>query len=407
MAANLIVSHLLAPVGYTPDFVVVSKKGRTECNFIARRTTSPPINDKTVNISFTLIDTETVRRNFGDRIASNYHVATIEVHNPTAKKLQLTKSSIWFNVDYVEAVNSKPAKKAWEILGFTSELNSNEIFIPQDGRVFRYGIDHTQKQFPHTFTQILAAFDATNSAKNAKTARAELLGSFLSSVAISVNDTNYGIATHLIAGLIIPGIKAIALNPEEENRKRSNLVNQALQNNLQISPSGTASTIVFLPRKGILAFVDRGEVSSSKDTTLAENKPKSQLKHSVNILPKMQRPNLGGTKNTWKKETFLADESVSRRLVPVVIKKVLEVKWDPEVISELNSEPVTKNFAKAGMTKDQVRSALGEPDTVATGEDAAFHILLHSRALQQNLFRCIRACNYIRGSADRRSGHCR
>ena len=353
---DYLVARIDAPSGYTPNFVVVTNENKDKRPVVARRNTSPAVDEKAPNITYTIVDLETIRRNFGIRISQNYLVAMIEVHNPTAKKLQLNKSALWFDVDYVEAYNDKRVgfRRA---LGLGSDLHTNDVIIPQNARVFRYGIDHTQRHFAHNFTQILSAFDATTSSKNSHMQAFELGGAILSTIATATTGVDFGIATHLITGVVLPGIKAIALNPEEENRKRSNLVNQGLQNITPISPFGSASTLVFLPRKGILAFVDRGE-----QATLSTDKK--------DIYPRVSRPAL-----TVEEPKSIVGSDTGRQLVPVIIKKVIDVEWDPEVISEVNAETVPKGAVKLGMTKDQVRQALGEPATVTAETDGrtCFH----------------------------------
>jgi hypothetical protein len=384
LAQGILIARVIAPSAYVPSFVVVSVGPNKVCQgLIARRSTSPPVDERTPNISFTLVDQETIRRDFGTRMKENYLVAMVEVHNPTAKKLQLNKSALWFDVDYVEAYDEKRPffLKRW--VGLGSDLDANKVFIPRDAHVFRYGIDHTQRHYPHNFGQILGAFDATASFKNKEAQGFELVGAILSGIASVAASENLNTSTHLVAGLLIPGVKSILLNPDDENRKRSNLVTQGLQNYVQIPPSGTASTLVFLPRKGMLAVIDRGEKplvprsSATKNFDVGCNGVKpgdfkvEDLKQTPNPFPGMDRPAICDQKpfGGASSETRIIEPDAAHRLVPVVLKKVLEVQWDPEVISEVNEEVVALGVLKPGMTKEQVRQCCGEPENVATASD--------------------------------------
>jgi hypothetical protein len=206
-----------------------------------------------------------------------------------------------------------------------------------------------------------------------------LLGAILSGVATSESGAaSLNIATHLLTGVLIPGVKAIMLSPDNENRKRSNLVNQGLQNFVPIPPFGSASTLVFLPRKNLLAVVDRDKPLTENDTRpkFLENctgdAPSSEeTKNLIGHPPGVDWPIVCDKKpfGGAKSEVEIIEPNSTHQLVPVIIKKVLEVQWDPEVISEVNAETVVKGVLKLGMTKEQVRQALGEPDTVTSATD--------------------------------------
>jgi len=389
VARGVLVARVIAPAGYIPNFVVVSV-GKCQ-NLIARRSTSPPVDELSPNITFSAMDVESVRRNFGERINANYLVEMVEAHNPTPKKLQLNKSGLWFDVDYIEAYPRKSAPVIKRVLGFTVDSRSNELMIPGDARVFRYGIDQTQRQYPDNFAAILGTFDATGTSKAKRVQGYELVGSLLSGIAAAEASIEFSLATHLIAGVLIPGVKGIAVNPEDENRKRSNLVSQGLQNIIEVPPYGTASTLVFLPRKGLLSFVDRGEQITPYDlylkslqsaATKGASEQDSQLQGQSSLVSETS-PKSHGSGNDLESNTYAhmsrpalseeeekdTDPIVKRQLVPVMIKTVREINWDPQVISEVNAETVAKGVLKLGMTKDQVRQAIGEPDTVTTESD--------------------------------------
>jgi hypothetical protein len=341
ITSDYVVAQVRAPIGYVPDFVV-AQKGNAQV--VARRLTSPPVNGKAVNISFALMDQASAISTFGHRIGERYLVVQLEIHNPTSKKLQLNKSAVWFDVDYVEAYPKKGSPFWKKALGFG--WSPPKSLIPPEARVFRYGIDQTTRHSPHSFQEILGVFDATTNYKNRTASYYDLQGSLLGSIASSIGDNSaLNIAAHLVTGTLLPGIKQLMLDPEGENRKRSNLVNQGLQNFIQVGPGTAASTLVFLPQETILAFVDRGEVTGA----------------APNKYPQVKRPPLTDKLPIVKDATY--------KLVPVAIKKVLEVHWDPEVISAVTTEETVPGFVRVGMSKDEVRRAMGEPDTVTTNPD--------------------------------------
>jgi len=117
----------------------------------------------------------------------------------------------------------------------------------------------------------------------------------------------------VFAGTFLPGLRNIILNAPEINRRRSNLVSQTLQEVVEVPPNNTASTIVLLPREGILAF-----------------------------------------------------ESAE---IPVMIDRIIDVHLETEVITPLGESSVQKGVCKFGYSKDQAREALGEPGSVATNPD--------------------------------------
>jgi hypothetical protein len=120
-------------------------------------------------------------------------------------------------------------------------------------------------------------------------------------------------ASALLSGVFLPGLKGIVLNDSRINRRRANLVAQTLQEIIAIPAHGSATTIVLLPRKGILAYND------------AE--------------------------------------------VAVMIDRVRDVHLETQVVTEVTAAVAEKGACKVGYTKDQARTALGEPAGVTTNAD--------------------------------------
>jgi hypothetical protein len=161
----------------------------------------------------------------------------------------------------------------------------------------------------------LGSFDATTEETGKKFDTIQLLASLMNTIATGgiAGTPQFRDASALLSGVFLPGLKGIILNDSHINRLRSNLVAQTLQQVIEVPSTQSISTIVLLPRSGILAFHD------------AE--------------------------------------------IPVIIDKILDVHLVPQVVTEVNETPVAKDQCKVGYTKDQTRQALGEPAGMTTNPD--------------------------------------
>src|SRR5262249_35233275 len=88
--------------------------------------------------SFSIEDSESVRANFGQRIANRYLAIDVAVYNPTSRKIQLDKASLWFEVDYATIPDAK-----------------GEV-----SQILEFGRDHQYAQFAEAFPSVLGTFDA-------------------------------------------------------------------------------------------------------------------------------------------------------------------------------------------------------------------------------------------------------
>jgi hypothetical protein len=291
MTPSRIAVEVTGAITYVPQAIVAKS---TDKQVVARRSLGVVLDSRKTNVSFTVIDSETAKRNFFKRISNNYHVINLELHNPTNKKLQLNKSALWFDVDYAEGI----------------DLFSNNPKLKSDGKRFLFGIDHTQRHTPHTFTQVLASFDAQTGKEKTIFDGIEVAGAIMTGLVTTVDSENFSTAVRLLTGILIPGVRNAVMNPEEINRKRANMIAQGLQNIVQIPPRSSISTVVFLPRKGILALMD-------------------------------------------------TSDSASTTMVPVIITLIRDVHMDLEVVAEVTEELVAPGIVRSGYTMDQVLQALG------------------------------------------------
>ena len=140
------------------------------------------------------------------------------------------------------------------------------------------------------------------------------------SIIAQKNNTAFRDAVSVFTGVFLPDLRSTVISAEGINRRRTNLVAQTLQDVIQIPAHSAASTIVLLPRTGILAF-----------------------------------PNAGLDNKGMK--------------VPVIIDNVLDVHLEPEVVTQVTATPVKKGECIAGNTKDQAREALGKPTGISTAAD--------------------------------------
>jgi hypothetical protein len=321
---HLLVAHIRAPMGLEPTAILVTNTtNNPHTSVIVRRTLKPGGNTNILNVDMTVMDQTTVARNFGQRIAKRYLAVSLEVKNPTVKKLQFNKSALYFDVDYIEA------KEKWGATDFFYEvedalflgLNNPSPYTRSDfvkarnPRLFRFGLEQNVKHSPINYLSILGSYDETTEKTGQDFDTIQLLASIMNTIATGgiAGTGQFRSATSLLSGVFLPGLKGIVLNDSRINRRRANLVAQTLQEVIAVPPSSPVTTIVLLPRNGILAFYDAQ--------------------------------------------------------IPVMIQSVKDVHIVPEVVTEVTETPVQKDQCKVGYTKDQTREALGEPTGVITNAD--------------------------------------
>jgi len=349
LAGNLIVANITAPLGQEPSAISVTHDD-TKRSIVARRTITPGGNVNELQVSMTIMDQITATRNYGNRIAKRYIAVTLDVKNPTSKKLQFNKSALYFDVDYVEA---KENKRLWrdfyQTVGITSTFGlwqpsvyespfvalrsdkkprqpsvneSPSVALLSDKkklRVARFGLEQNVKQSPVSYLSALGSFDQTTEETDAKLKTVELIRSVLTAIAtggvVADASGSFRAGTAIFSSTFLPGVRAIVLNTSTVNRLRSNLVAQTLQETIQLSANSSASTIVLLPRAGILAFTDAK--------------------------------------------------------IPVIVDRLIDVHLVPEVVTPITATPTEKSTCKPGYTKDQSREALGEPTGVTPNADGS------------------------------------
>ena len=337
---DLLFAHITAPLGEEPAALIAWRTGpggkceqdrNISKSVIVRRTVKPGQNMKLLRVDMTIMDQETAGRNFGQRIAKRYLAVTLDVKNPTSRRLQFKKSAVFFDLDYAEAkqqgfsgfFEKVPAAASFglsrqNVYKNSSFIKTKAAKTKAGGHVFRFGLEQNVKHSPLSYMSILGSFDHTTERSESNFKVFELLGSVLTTVATGgyvaqIGNTAFRDAATIFSGTFLPGLRGIVLNVEGTNRRRNNLVMQTLQEVIEVPPNNSVSTVVLLPRYGILTFKD------------AE--------------------------------------------VPVIIDRVLDVHLEPEVISDLNQRVVAKNKIELGYTKDEVRQALGEPNTVTATAD--------------------------------------
>lgn len=331
MTDKLLVARVKAPMGLEPAAIIVTNISFTpRRNIMVRRTVKPGQNARVLRVDMTIMDQVTAQRNYGDRIAKRYIAVTLDVKNPTNKKIQFTKSALYFDVDYVEAKERPKDLSDWFWVplkyGVTLGTYDANVYKPpfvagredrKTPRVARFGLEQNVRHAPVNYLSALGSFDYTTTKTDDKLKALELVGSVLSNIATGgvVADASgaFKAGTSIFSGTFLPGLRSLVLNTSFINRLRSNLVAQTLQDTIQVSANGSTSTIVLLPRMGILAFTD------------AE--------------------------------------------VPVMVDRVIDVHLDEEVVTPITETPAKKGQCTAGNTKEQTREALGEPTGVTTEAD--------------------------------------
>ncbi|MCU1224351.1 MAG: hypothetical protein JWQ42_2444 [Edaphobacter sp.] len=326
---HLLVTTWTGPMGQEPSAVVIANL-RTHKSTVVRRTLKPGGNNNLLNVDMSIMDQTTAQRNYGNRMAKRYIAVTLDIKNPTSKKVQFNKSALYFDADYVEATERKqgwwPDFKETVATGVTMGLYQPSVYQPpfvasneKQPRVARFNLEQNVKQSPLNYLAVLGSFDYTTEKTDEKLKALELFGSVLTNIATGgiVADASgaFRAGTSVFSGTFLPGVRGLVLDTPFINRLRSNLVAQTLQETVQVPAGGSTSTIVLLPRTGILAFTD------------AE--------------------------------------------VPVMIKRLIDVHLIPEVVSEITETPIQKGMCKAGYTKAQAREAFGEETGLTTAADGS------------------------------------
>ncbi|MGP0018530.1 MAG: hypothetical protein ACLPHP_08185 [Candidatus Sulfotelmatobacter sp.] len=326
---NLVIARVTAPLGQEAYAITVTNK-LTKKSTIARRTTKPGEDTSMLNVGMSIMDQMTAQRNYGNRIAKRYIAVTLDVYNPTPKKVQFNKSAMYFDVDYVEAREQGLTWPGfWQSIGEVSTLGLYQPSVygapfvagstkkDTAPRVARFGLEQNVRQAPENYLSVLGSFDYTTTKTDDKLKALELIGSVLTTIATGgiVADASgaFRAGTTVFASTFLPGVRSIALDTSFINRLRSNLVAQTLQDTIQVPSKGSTTTIVLLPRTGILSFTDAQ--------------------------------------------------------VSVMIKRIIDVHLVTEVVSEVTQTPIKKNECSTGNSKDQTRQALGEPTGVTTNPD--------------------------------------
>jgi len=327
MQGKLVMARVTAPLGQEPAAIAVSNKD-TKKSAIARRTVKPGQNVNELQVDMTIMDQTTAQRNYGNRIAKRYIAITLDVRNPTAKKVQFNKSAMYFDVDYVESKERKPNLREYfrETVAVASTLGMYQpsVYKPpfvarNPPRVARFGLEQNVRHSPVNYLSALGSFDYTAEKTDEKLRALELIGSLLSNIAtgaiVADRSGAFRAGTSVFSATFLPGFRALTLNTSAINRLRSNLVAQTLQETIQVPAEGASTTIALLPRTGILSFTD------------AE--------------------------------------------IPVMVKRVIDVHLVPEVVIPVTEMPVQKGACQPGYRKDQARQAFGEPTGLITNPDGS------------------------------------
>jgi hypothetical protein len=300
----------IAPVDYRPKTVFLRpydlSGGGSALNLaVARAMPGVWPNLGQANVSFTVVDDESASRNFGKRIADNYLVIDLQVRNPSTKKVQIRKSAVWFEVDY----RSRTGDVNLDTGPCTAGVPANG----QTARQYLFGRDHSFEHHSEDFLTVMGSFDQASGAKDRWLQLLDIVTSGASGLTFLVQGTLFPQTVSWATGVVVPTFRKVVLSPEEEKRRRSQLLTQSFGDIIQIGPQSSESTKVFLAR-----------------TPIAGQFPE-----------------------------------------PVTVSQVRDVHLVLEVVSEAVEEAVAKGELKLGMTQDQVSQAIGLPDSITRAEEQA------------------------------------
>jgi hypothetical protein len=336
MSGNLLFTRITSSGGVLPEVLLVHSAGGQQ-TVLARRLTTATTDQSLISVGMTIMDQETVHRNYGPNIAGHYIAVQLNVTNRTAKKLQFNKSAVWFDVDYKEthgprvnsgydylskaSIDAIPARVYNPPFVETGDYSRNNYYGIHTKKThdplhfYRFGIEQNSRVYPDSYMSILGAFDFANEKANRLFDYVQLFGGALTTIATGgsvaqVHNSAFRDAATILTGVFLPGFRTTTLDVAGTDRLRANLVQQTLQETVPVPPNGFTSTIVLLPRDGILDIAGYSKA--------------------------------------------------------VVIDRILEAHIDPDVLNGVKDPPVAANHVELNYTKDQVRQALGDAPNVAT-----------------------------------------
>jgi hypothetical protein len=307
---------------------------------VSRTLPGPHPNLQQPNISFTVMDPNTTKHNFGDRIAERYVVVDLQIKNPSTRKIQLRKSAVWFEADFVAAAvqaprkgkrgsgpkgiyDVEPAAYPSPCRGISNQqvwLSKEKASEPADcssqggPKIFRYGLEHDYPLYPQTFLSVLGTYDDFASRKRTAFNYFDMIIAVAAGLGGTlVRGPSYLQTVNILSGIALPRGKGIIINEEEEKRLRTQMIQQSFEDLIQVGSQSSMTTKVFLPRR----------------------------------IMEMQS-------HEW-----------------VVIDQLRDVHVELEVVSDVMEEAVIKGTIKLGDTQDRVLSALNVPDSRSKRPDGS------------------------------------
>jgi len=167
------------------------------------------------------------------------------------------------DVDYIE---SKEADNGFFYrLGTLSTfgLFRSNVYSPPfvkrstDARRARFGLEQNIRHSPINYLAALGSYDCTTEKTDTELRAVELLGTLLTTISgggiVAQNaNTAFHDGSSIFAGVFLPGLRSLLLNMPTINRRRANLVGQTLQEIIDVPAGSPVSTVVLLPRMGML-----------------------------------------------------------------------------------------------------------------------------------------------------------
>jgi len=327
---EMVVVEFEATVDYRAKLVTIEDT-TAKIAVVSRTLPGPHPNLQQPNISFTVMDPNTTKHNFGDRIAERYVVVDLQIKNPSTRKIQLRKSAVWFEADFVAAAvqaprkgkkgsgpkgiyDVEPAAYPSPCRGISNQqvwLSKEKASEPADcssqggPKIFRYGLEHDYPLYPQTFLSVLGTYDDFTSLKRTAFSYFDMIIAVAAGVGGTlVRGPSYLQTVNILSGIALPRGKGIIINEEEEKRLRTQMIQQSFEDLIQVGPQSSMTTKVFLPRRII-------EMQSRE----------------------------------W-----------------VVIDQLRDVHVELEVVSDVIEEVVVKGMIKLGDTQDRVLLALNVPN---------------------------------------------